>query len=135
MQEEATPGLVIRGAGTCREFLCGSKFTITKHYNADGSYLLTSVQHVGRMMMNYRSGESEEFVYQNQFTCTPSGLPYRPARKTPKPFVQGTQTAVVVGPPGEEIFTDKYGLFRSKVRGRRLSWRLAWLASGVIIPV
>jgi type VI secretion system secreted protein VgrG len=59
--------------------------------------------------MNYRSGESEEFIYQNQFTCTPSGLPYRPARESPKPFVQGTQTAVVVGPPGEEIFTDKYG--------------------------
>ena len=28
---------------------------------------------------------------------------------TPKPVVQGTQTAVVVGPAGEEIFTDKYG--------------------------
>src|SRR5262249_11600311 len=29
-------------------------------------------------------------------------------RTTPRPRVQGTQTAVVVGPPGEEIFTDKY---------------------------
>ncbi len=35
-------------------------------------------------------------------------MPYRPERLTPKPFVQGTQTAVVVGPAGEEIFTDKY---------------------------
>jgi hypothetical protein len=33
----------------------------------------------------------------------------RPAWATPRPFVQDTQTAVVVGPPGEEIFTDKYG--------------------------
>ena len=109
MQEEATPGLVIQGASTCRHFVSGHKFKLEKHYNADGNYLLTSVQHAGRTMMNYRSGESEEFVYQNQFTCTPMALPYRPARKTPKPFVQGTQTAVVVGPPGEEIFTDKYG--------------------------
>ncbi len=31
------------------------------------------------------------------------------ARLTPKPFVQGPQTAVVVGPAGEEIYTDKYG--------------------------
>ena len=28
---------------------------------------------------------------------------------TPKPFVQGPQTAVVVGPAGDEIYTDKYG--------------------------
>src|SRR5262249_41694681 len=28
---------------------------------------------------------------------------------TPRPFVQGSQTAVVVGPAGAEIFTDKYG--------------------------
>ncbi|HEU5118337.1 MAG TPA: type VI secretion system tip protein TssI/VgrG, partial [Isosphaeraceae bacterium] len=27
----------------------------------------------------------------------------------PKPLVQGTQTAVVVGPKGEELYTDKYG--------------------------
>jgi len=36
-------------------------------------------------------------------------MPYRPRRVTPKPIVQGSQTAVVVGPKGEEIFTDKYG--------------------------
>ena len=34
---------------------------------------------------------------------------FRPRRATPKPFVQGPQTAVVVGPGGEEIYTDKYG--------------------------
>ncbi len=36
-------------------------------------------------------------------------MPYRPQRKTPKPVIAGCQTAVVVGPKGEEIFTDKYG--------------------------
>ena len=34
---------------------------------------------------------------------------FRPRRATPKPVVQGPQTAVVVGPDGEEIYTDKYG--------------------------
>ena len=34
---------------------------------------------------------------------------FRPARTTPKPIIQGTQTAMVVGPTGEEIYTDKYG--------------------------
>jgi type VI secretion system secreted protein VgrG len=34
---------------------------------------------------------------------------FRPARTTPKPLVHGAQTAVVVGPPGEEIYTDNHG--------------------------
>jgi type VI secretion system secreted protein VgrG len=36
-------------------------------------------------------------------------MPYRPLRKTPRPFIRGCQTAVVVGPAGEEIYTDEYG--------------------------
>jgi type VI secretion system secreted protein VgrG len=36
-------------------------------------------------------------------------VPFRPQRLSPKPFVQGPQTAVVVGPAGEEIYPDKYG--------------------------
>ncbi len=43
------------------------------------------------------------------FTAMPSSQQFRPRRLTPKPFVQGPQTAVVVGPSGDEIFTDKYG--------------------------
>ena len=34
---------------------------------------------------------------------------FRPPRVTPRPTVQGVQTALVVGPKGEEIYTDKYG--------------------------
>src|SRR5207253_2551013 len=39
----------------------------------------------------------------------PASVAFRPARGTPRPIVQGPQTAVVVGPKGEEIYTDKYG--------------------------
>ena len=39
----------------------------------------------------------------------PATVPYRPPRVTPKALVHGTQTAVVVGPAGEEIYVDKYG--------------------------
>ncbi|AUX49053.1 uncharacterized protein SOCE26_105980 [Sorangium cellulosum] len=38
--------------------------------------------------------------------------PYRPARRTPKPRVVGVQSAIVVGPPGEEIHTDEFGRVR-----------------------
>src|SRR5205085_5873268 len=55
----------------------------------------------------FRSGGTE-FRYENRFACIPKALPFRPPRLTPRPAVKGTQTAVVVGPAGEEIFTDKY---------------------------
>ena len=62
------------------------------------------------MTSDYRSGETEdEVAYENSFTCIPAALPYRPARVTKKPVVPGAQTAVVVGPKGEELYTDKYG--------------------------
>ena len=54
-------------------------------------------------------GGGEELTYRNSFECIPFSTPYRPPRVTPEPFVQGCQTAVVVGPGGEEIYTDKYG--------------------------
>jgi len=46
---------------------------------------------------------------QCSFSALPCTQQYRPPRRTPKPFVQGPQTAQVVGPAGEEIFTDQYG--------------------------
>ncbi|MBF8791179.1 phage baseplate assembly protein V, partial [Pseudomonas asiatica] len=36
-------------------------------------------------------------------------IPFRPQLSTPKPTIAGPQTAIIVGPPGEEIFTDELG--------------------------
>ena len=108
IQEEAVPGLTIQGGSNCRQFFSGYKFALQRHFNADGQYVLTDVAHSARQSGDYRS-EGEEFQYSNSFTCIPLAMPFRPQRLTPKPVVQGTQTAVVVGPAGEEIFTDKYG--------------------------
>ena len=137
MEEEAAPGLVIHGASNCRQFVTGYAFTLTRHFNADGKYLLTGVRHAGRLPAQYRAGDpGESHSYDNQFTCIPFTLPFRPRRLIPKPFVQGTQTAVVVGPPGEEIFTDKYG--RVKVQfhwdrqGRNDANSSCWIRVGTL---
>ena len=45
MQEEALPSLLIQGASQCRQFTSGHKFTLERHFNANGAYVLTSVQH------------------------------------------------------------------------------------------
>jgi type VI secretion system secreted protein VgrG len=47
--------------------------------------------------------------FRCSFSAIPAAQQFRPARLTPKPFVQGPQTAIVVGPSGDEIHTDKYG--------------------------
>jgi type VI secretion system secreted protein VgrG len=47
--------------------------------------------------------------FRCSFTALSTSQQFRPPRVTPKPFVQGPQTAVVVGPAGDEIYTDKYG--------------------------
>jgi type VI secretion system secreted protein VgrG len=39
-------------------------------------------------------------------------IQYQPARTTPKPLVQGVESAVVVGPADEEIHTDEFGRVR-----------------------
>ncbi|MFM2041452.1 MAG: hypothetical protein RLY86_28 [Pseudomonadota bacterium] len=52
--------------------------------------------------------------YSNRVSLVPNKVVWRPPRRTAKPIVPGTQTATVVGPPGEEIHTDALG--RIKVR-------------------
>ncbi|MDH4417008.1 MAG: type VI secretion system tip protein TssI/VgrG [Acidovorax sp.] len=48
-------------------------------------------------------------IQQFEMRAQPTSIDYRPERSTPKPRTRGPQTAVVVGPPGEEIWTDKFG--------------------------
>jgi type VI secretion system secreted protein VgrG len=103
----------VQGASLCRTFGVGCKFTIGEHPtdSEEGkTYVITSIEHSASESLPYAAGASElEFSCTNRFTCIPSAIVFRPARITPKPRVTGVQTAIVVGPGGEEIFTDKYG--------------------------
>lgn len=109
MQQETAPGVTIQGTGTCRQMVCGHRFTLDRHHNANGQYLITSVDHTVQMSGNFRSGGGGDAKVLINFTCIPFNVPYRPQRKTERPLIYGTQTAVVVGPAGQEIFTDEYG--------------------------
>ncbi|MGB8473488.1 MAG: type VI secretion system tip protein VgrG [Candidatus Acidiferrum sp.] len=112
MQEEETVHLIGMGAGGCRTFVSGYRFDLSGHSRSDQNqtYLLTEVQHSASVGGGYSgSGEESEEHYSNHFQCIPYSVPYRPQRHTPRPFVQGPQTAVVTGKSGEEIWTDKYG--------------------------
>jgi type VI secretion system secreted protein VgrG len=97
---------VASGAGSCRAFTPGYRFDLVEHRRGDlnGPYVLTQVSHSATNNL----GDGEGATYDNTFTAVPFAVPVRPARVTPRPIVHGTQTAVVVGLPGEEIDTDKY---------------------------
>jgi type VI secretion system secreted protein VgrG len=109
MEQEEVAAIEIRGVCNCPNFVPGHKFTFEHHFDGDGEYLLTSAEHQGRLGDNYAKGDETDFHYETHFTCIPAALSYRPQRQTPKPVIAGTQTATVVGSPGEEIFCDKYG--------------------------
>jgi type VI secretion system secreted protein VgrG len=54
--------------------------------------------------------------FKATYTLLDSQTPFRPQRTAVKPRIEGPQTALVVGPAGEEIYTDQVGLGRVKVQ-------------------
>ena len=137
MEAEAVQSLTVHGSSGCRNFVAGHKFSLERHFDANGDYVLVAVTHDASMVNPYRAGSNgADLNYSNIFTCIPYQLPYRPPRRTPKPFVQGVQNALVTGPPGEEIFPDKYG--RVKVQfywdrqGKKDANSSCWLRVGTL---
>jgi type VI secretion system secreted protein VgrG len=59
--------------------------------------------------LNWVSHQGSQESYSNAFEAFATTVTYRPPRKTPRPVISGSQTAIVVGKSGEEIWTDKYG--------------------------
>jgi len=112
MEEEEAGYEMVDAAGTCRTFTPGSKFKIKHHLakSEEGkTYAITSIAHTASEPGAYETGPAVHDEYGNTFTCIPDSVTFRPARQTPRPVIHGAQTAVVVGPPGEEIYPDKYG--------------------------
>lgn len=113
LQENQMAHSIARGVSDCRAFSVGYKFKLVDHFRDDlnQEYALTALHHSGKHHVGYSSGSTAAIdpVYENTFECVPATTTIRPPRRTPVPVVQGCHTAVVVGPSGEEIFTDKYG--------------------------
>lgn len=83
-----------------RHFTAGGKFTLSNHPDAslNADWVLASVDH-----------QASPHAYSNSFTAYPADVVFRPLPVTPKPRIAGSQTAIVTGKSGEEIWTDKYG--------------------------
>ena len=121
LEEGMCGGQVIRGASNCRAFQSGFKTTLSEHYRPDANqaYVLLHVSHRGEAG-DYRTWATATFEYRNTFVCIPSATPYRPPRRSRKPTVHGSQTALVVGPAGEEVYTDEFGRIKIQFYWDRL---------------
>ncbi len=112
LQEMTTFQEKAEGQSICPRFTPGFTFKLTDHEreNFNREYLLVEVLHTGTQpQVLEERAETKGSHYANDFLAIPSAVNFRPERKTPRPVVEGIQTAMVVGPKGEEIYTDKYG--------------------------
>lgn len=101
------------GRSDCRRLLPGYRFTLEQFDRSElnREYLLTRVSQSGSQpqVLGGDAPKDDRPLYENAFECIPSDTPFRPARSVPRPSIRGSQTAVVVGPKGEEIYTDEHG--------------------------
>jgi type VI secretion system secreted protein VgrG len=99
------------GSSSCHGFTAGHKFDLKGHARAsyNTTYLLTEVHHSLSQSVGAGGGGKAGSEYRNSFVCVPHAIPFRPLRVTPKPLIQGAQTATVVGEVGKEIDIDDLG--------------------------
>jgi type VI secretion system secreted protein VgrG len=128
------------GAGHTRRLSAGSQFELESHPIAslDDKYLILSVLHRGRDLgapgaspprtpssagasaAPAAASGSRRVSYECSFEAMRASVPFRPERRTPSPVIPGPQTALVVGPAGEEIHTDEHGRIKVQFHWDRL---------------
>ncbi len=103
---------VLEGQANARGLCSGGLFNLIEHPRGDQNreYLITATTcHLHSDAFASLPEIAEAPLFTCEFSCADSKENFRTARTTPKPMVQGPQTAVVVGAAGEEIYTDEYG--------------------------
>lgn len=109
LDAEETFRNLIHGTSDCSSFHAGGKFKVAKHAvsSEKGAYILAKVTHKASET-SYLSSD-ENTGYTNDFICVPADVHFRPQLEHTKPVMKGPQSAVVVGPAGEEIYIDEFG--------------------------
>ncbi len=108
------------GSSDQPRLVSGHFLALTGHSNPlwNDLWLLTEVFHEGKQPQVLEEVITSDVTdlksdfhrgYRNRFTATPWDVHYRPPLEHPKPKVLGTQSAVVTGPDGEEIYCDQHG--------------------------
>ncbi|TKC91157.1 type VI secretion system tip protein VgrG [Trinickia terrae] len=101
--------------GNVRGLACGQTFALSNHRRTEANREYLVIASALELVETAdESGAGFEYSCANELLVQPTSEVFRPERKTPRPVTAGPQSAIVVGPPGEELWTDEYG--RVKVR-------------------
>lgn len=127
--EQARHGAV-RGGGqsACRRLMPGRTFRLVDHDASalNGDYAIARVEHIGRAPQTGGAGP----VYENRFEVVPRTIAMRPTRSTHGQRATH-ETAIVVGPPGQDVHTDELGRvkvqFHWDLEGRNDEKSSCWL--------
>ncbi|MDH4273691.1 MAG: type VI secretion system tip protein VgrG [Gammaproteobacteria bacterium] len=105
----------------------GFIFKFTGHPRYNGEYLILSVKDEVTQPQVLEEGGSGEFRFSSTFTCIPSDVTFRPPAPgfdlARRPTIESIQTAIVVGPEGEEIYTDNLGRVKVQFHWDRVGTR------------
>jgi type VI secretion system secreted protein VgrG len=100
----------VSGTSSAHGLRAGGIVEIEEHFRsaANAKYYLDRVRHSAHSGA-FRAWDEAAFHYSNEFTAFPENVPFRADRNARQPYVRGTQTAVVVGKAGEEVWVDEHG--------------------------
>ncbi|MCO5337547.1 type VI secretion system tip protein VgrG [Delftia tsuruhatensis] len=120
----------VRGQSCHRALATGYTFSLYNYPRGDQNrqYLITGLSYhlkenprVSAVAPGAKGSAAEDGSFQRyELQAQPTSLAFTPPRTTPKPRTTGPQTAVVVGPAGEEIWTDEYGRIKVQFHWDRL---------------
>ena len=102
----------VSAGSNARAIATGQLFTLTNYPREDQNreYLVTASSYSLSSGTDIPGAGAEDGpIYTCSFSAIESRTPFRSARLTPKPVVQGLQSAIVVGPSGEEVYPDEFG--------------------------
>ena len=124
LEEQKTFEEMAEGYSNCPRLIPGFTFDLDGHdfSELDKKYVAVIVEHNGSQfhVLGEKSGIGGDFSYHNEFTAIPATVTLRPGRAIDKPIIQGLQTATVVGPKNEEIYTDEWGRVKVQFHWDRL---------------
>jgi type VI secretion system secreted protein VgrG len=112
LEELQSAFLVARGSGNAAGLGPGQRFELAQHPRRDmnTNYLVTAATYtLDAVALTGGEGDDSDSEFAVEIEAIDAKTRFRPPRLTPKPIVQGAQSALVVGQSGDEIVTDKYG--------------------------
>ena len=128
MQALRTHGARATASGNLRGMVPGCSFTLKKHPRdaANIEYLILDAQlliedvALDSQVKDAGANRKQHWKVNVDLTAHPLTEPLRPVTLQPKPHTQGPQVALVVGPAGQNLWTDELGRIKVQFPWDRL---------------